>query len=276
MKNIKLILLESNLFVSLGVWSLVKLTGLTNSIEVNDFALFSLISTICVYSFCALLPKIKSEGVKSLFVGITFQKVLFVCSLALLPYFILEFEAIVIIVLIPIFFIAFLYSIKLISYKNKNIALREIPYIKIFLIGVSWSVVTVVLPILSTEIQVNILAVFLEAFVRMLFVVAITIPFDIRDVNIDSLAMKTIPQKLGIIHSRNIAILLLAITSIYYIFRNDINVINSTAIISFFIISALLVYKAITINSRMYYSVVLEGISILLYISVYFSRYYYR
>ena len=44
---------------------------------------------------------------------------------------------------------------------------------------------------------------------RFLFVVAITLPFDIRDVDFDDATLKTIPQVLGVIYAKRFGILCL-------------------------------------------------------------------
>jgi hypothetical protein len=55
------------------------------------------------------------------------------------------------------------------------------------------------------------------AIQRFVFVFVLTIPFDIRDINVDNIELKTIPQILGIRKSKLLGILLLIFnTSIFY------------------------------------------------------------
>ena len=75
--------------------------------------------------------------------------------------------------------------------------LRDFHYIKIFLIAIVWSFITVVLPIVEYMPiwkEIHLLLV-LE---RALFIFAITIPFDIRDLQVDKhINVKTLPSVLG-------------------------------------------------------------------------------
>lgn len=75
---------------------------------------------------------------------------------------------------------------------------RDFGLVKIFLIAISWSVVTVILPALELNLHQNtsIIMIFLE---RSCFIFAIAIPFDIRDISFDtSNQVKTIPQMIGL------------------------------------------------------------------------------
>lgn len=84
--------------------------------------------------------------------------------------------------------------------------LRDFHFIKIFLIALVWSWLTVVMPALyyRLELQLCTILMFLE---RICFVFAITLPFDIRDLEIDRFnKVKTIPFRLGVKRSKAIAL----------------------------------------------------------------------
>ncbi|MCB9274669.1 MAG: hypothetical protein H6564_11565 [Lewinellaceae bacterium] len=75
--------------------------------------------------------------------------------------------------------------------------LRDLNYIKIFLIAIAWSWITVYLPALELGLSRNIpmMAMVLE---RALFVFALTLPFDIRDLEVDRFTgVRTLPSMLG-------------------------------------------------------------------------------
>lgn len=83
---------------------------------------------------------------------------------------------------------------------NKKYAfkLREIPYLKIFLISFIWSVSTILIPVIQTDSEINNHDVFLLFSERFLFIFAIAIQFDIRDMQADlHSGLKTIPLKIG-------------------------------------------------------------------------------
>lgn len=91
-----------------------------------------------------------------------------------------------------------------VKFRGKN--MREIPYLKIHLIALTWTIVLIVFPVLNEGINISIVRV---GIAHYLYVLAITIPFDIRDLKHDSPAQKTIPQILGITNSRILALMLL-------------------------------------------------------------------
>lgn len=97
--------------------------------------------------------------------------------------------------------------------KNKliKLPLREVPYIKIHLIAFSWLGVCCIWPIYNQTGSINFFdnwKVFLSIY---LYFIAITIPFDIRDLPYDSISQKTFPQLLGVKNSKILAILMLLI-----------------------------------------------------------------
>lgn len=99
--------------------------------------------------------------------------------------------------------ISILYVVKV---KGRN--MRELPYLKIHLIAITWSVVIFVFPVLNEKIEVNLFSVFLAHYC---YVLAVTIPFDVRDLKYDDKRHKTIPQTVGINASKTLSVVLLII-----------------------------------------------------------------
>ena len=84
--------------------------------------------------------------------------------------------------------------------------LRDLPFIKIFLIAIVWTWLTLFLP---TQYK-NITLITLLTFERILFFIAITIPFDIRDFTVDgSIGVKTLIHQLGVKKSKILSQVLL-------------------------------------------------------------------
>ena len=78
-----------------------------------------------------------------------------------------------------------------------NLRLRDFHHVKIFLIAIVWTWVTVVLPALEWG-ALNETSIWLMALERAIFIFAITLPFDIRDIKIDEhINVKTIPAVIG-------------------------------------------------------------------------------
>ena len=89
-------------------------------------------------------------------------------------------------------------------FGNKK-RLRDLDDIKIFLVAGVWAWITVGLPAVTYEIghPQGIVLTFIE---RFLFVFAITLPFDIRDLGVDGeSAVQTIPRRIGVRRSKFLA-----------------------------------------------------------------------
>ncbi|MEJ5994764.1 hypothetical protein WG904_10085 [Pedobacter sp. Du54] len=97
--------------------------------------------------------------------------------------------------------LALAYNFPFLKIDQKNIGLRNIPGIKLFLIAFVWSASCVLLPIVEVGkygISVSLGETLLLVGKRFLFICAITIPFDIRDLFQDKLyELKTVPVMLG-------------------------------------------------------------------------------
>lgn len=84
--------------------------------------------------------------------------------------------------------------------------LRAIPFFKIHVISITWSLLIAVFPLVNGEKDLNVIAVF---FAHYLYTLAVTIPFDIRDLKYDDETYKTIPQVLGADGAKRLALLFL-------------------------------------------------------------------
>jgi len=98
--------------------------------------------------------------------------------------------------------------------------LRDVNYVKIFLIALVWSWLTAFMPAFMNE-TTTLLQLWAIGLERFFFVFAITLPFDIRDMKIDlKTSVKTLPSTLGIQGTQRLAglamILMLACVSWSY------------------------------------------------------------
>ena len=92
---------------------------------------------------------------------------------------------------------AFLSLGYVLPFFGKKRRLRDFDYLKIFLVAIVWAFITVVLPLVEYDLFSNVSILLLLE--RMLFIFAITLPFDIRDLKVDaSIKVKTIPAMIGI------------------------------------------------------------------------------
>jgi len=153
-------------------------------------------------------------------------------------------------------FISFFYVWKIPLLKGKN--LRDIPGIKIYLIALVWIAICVIMPFIlnsnSDYYFISVLSISL-----FLFMVAITIPFDIRDIKLDDVSKKTIPQLIGVKKSVYLSIVLLIASQI--LLQSLISFNWGILLFTLIGISALL--KAKQPQHELFYSAAIDGLLII-------------
>ena len=191
-----------NIHVAIAVFCLTKLTLTEVGISDNTAPLFVFFATVFSYN---LIRFLRVSDIKSWF-NLWFKKnkvflylITFFASFFLV-YFVFKIYFKALLVLFPFMLFTLLYV-----FPVKKISLREKPGLKLFLIAISWAGITVLFPLKQNYIKIRIedWITFLQ---RFLFVFAITIPFDIRDLNYDAITMNTLPQRYGVVKSKQMAV----------------------------------------------------------------------
>lgn len=111
--------------------------------------------------------------------------------------------------------------------------LREIPGIKIIATASTWGYACAFFPLLNSGIDLYHAGLF--SLLLLLYLVAIILPFDIRDVHTDYLSQSTIPQIIGIVPTKLVGIFLLLLFyfgTVFYGFRSYNNVLFILAVVS--------------------------------------------
>jgi len=81
--------------------------------------------------------------------------------------------------------------------KNKNKGLRDIPYIKVYVVAFVWTILLTIIPLMDLKIDIS--AVVPSASTSFfIYILAMAMLFDIKDVNIDEAETRTIPAIAGI------------------------------------------------------------------------------
>ncbi|MFD1871143.1 hypothetical protein [Hymenobacter bucti] len=116
--------------------------------------------------------------------------------------------------LLPLAALALGYSLPLLPWRGRWRAVREVPLLKVFLIGGVWAAVTVGLPALALHRPLAPLAPLAALLAQRFFLVsALAIVFDIRDFSRDRLTnLRTMPVVLGLGGAKAVALALLAIS----------------------------------------------------------------
>lgn len=96
-----------------------------------------------------------------------------------------------------------LYTLPILAGSN----LRSLPGIKIFVVAAVWAGVTVIIPLVQDGQQLNLYAWNL-VIRRLLMVLILILPFEIRDLHIDEPGLKTLPTWIGLRDTKRLALVL--------------------------------------------------------------------
>lgn len=130
-------------------------------------------------------------------------------------------------------------------------SLRQLPYLKSPLIALVWVVVLFIFPSLNEGISFRALAGPVSSY--FLFFLALTIPFDLRDMQIDSSTQKTLPMVLGEKGSRFLSVGLIAVYFIYFAVFNE-NLRYNVFFISSILFLSFLLYTSKRGKSETYFA----------------------
>ncbi len=161
---------------------------------------------------------------------------------------------------IPLIVITGLYLLPILPNKKR---LRDLPYIKIFLIAIVWAAVfaTIYYTFTTDSRFMKALTLFLE---KSLFFLLITIPFDYRDRHIDrSQGVATLATALTSKSLRMVMIVLSILIAVALIVQYQIQMIDITLFISLlscYLISLGLSLWGLSSRSELYYLGVLDGL----------------
>jgi 4-hydroxybenzoate polyprenyltransferase len=169
-------------------------------------------------------------------------------------------------ILIPMGGLSVFYVIPLLPIYRNSPSLREIPYLKIIIIGITWSIAIVWLPMMDTRFTVGMdsYLLFLSLLQVFLFVIAITLPFDVRDLKFDQLThLKTIPRLIGIKNTVICSELILA-TSILTLYFLPVGIYFYPLVIGHTITMLIIVFTSEK-RKEIFYTGLVEGTVIILY-----------
>lgn len=163
--------------------------------------------------------------------------------------------------------ISLLYSVKLRVF-NFPLRIRDIPFLKVFVIAFVVAAVSVFIPYLEgpkATLPNSIWWYYLEHF---LFLISITIPFDARDVNLDAkYKLTTLPVFFGKPISAVIATLFFAAFSWLYFFLHEFNYSDLLLLGSIlFVVNLGILHR----QKDWFYTLIIEGTMVLYFILVVF------
>jgi 4-hydroxybenzoate polyprenyltransferase len=149
--------------------------------------------------------------------------------------------------------------------------IRDVHFIKIFLIALVWAWLTVWIPAFDLHLQTQ-LVLWPMGLERLFFVFAITLPFDIRDLLLDNQqSVKTLPGLIGMSATRRLAFsLLLGMLTMTGIatYQNWYPISAAIALLTSAALAMVLVYRTNPDRSDLYFTGWLDGTMILQFLLV--------
>ncbi len=190
--------LDASIHVAVAVYCLIRVTALIFGISLDQHFLYvAFFGSITCYNFI----KYGVEAKKYFLITNQYHKgiqVFSIISLAIAGYHIFFLSAKVWFGILCLLILSGLYAIP-ISPRSKN--LRSWGGLKIFVVAVVWSGVTVFLPVLCAKAQFS-FDVYIEAIQRVLLILILIVPFEIRDLIYDESELRTLPQRIGVANTK--------------------------------------------------------------------------
>lgn len=264
------VILYSNLFISLCAAGLAFETYMLSNVPVS-LRLGGIIffGTLFVYNLDGLLPykfnqqEMLSERTrwirdnKLLLQTIAIGSIFIVLYLYYTALFELNFWFI-----LHLTVVAGLYSVPFIPDREGTIPLRDVPLLKVFLIAYVWSAITVQLPLMEAGrdlFEPGSLILFLR---RFLFLFALTLAFDIRDVQKDAATGTiTFPVKWGVLKTKKLALIALGLFAL--LLPVGVAPLDRVALALTAVGAGAVIWKASENRSQYYYLILTDGMMLL-------------
>ncbi|MDG1728737.1 MAG: hypothetical protein P8K68_03190 [Algibacter sp.] len=255
--------------MALSVYSLTWITLINLDLSYNETVLyFVFYASITGYNFVKYFGVAKFRH-RQLANWLKWIQILsFICFI-LMCYYVVQLKLNTLFFIVCFALLTALYAIPF--HPKQNNTLRSVGGLKVYVIALVWAGVTVFIPFINADYNINTDVVIL-AFQRFLYVLVLMIPFEIRDLKFDNDKLSTIPQKLGVKKSKGLGLLLLLVFFLLEFLKDEttINYIIVLFIIS--VITGLFVFFS-SIEQNKYYSAFwVEGLPIVwLIVLLYFN-----
>jgi hypothetical protein len=195
-----------NFFIAICAMAMVFSTFLMNGlpVKITLFTVFLTTSTFLLYNFHRMSFKLNYASRREMIDSLRSialhpaEFIFYILGFILLFFCLASLPARIFPILLPLAILSLLYSIPLITYRKKKARLLEIFLIKTPVLALVWGVSTTIIPLIEQNISLSSSFVLLQVFSRSLFIFALCIPFEIRDMEKDKINnVKTIPVIFG-------------------------------------------------------------------------------
>ena len=260
LKNILNFHINASVHVALAVYSFLRITEVYFELEHHiNLGYFTFFASISGYNFVKYFGIAKFHH-RSLTKNLKIiQFFSFICFL-LMCYYGAQLTIRVLLLYGCFAILTLLYALPFLSGFQKN--LRSISYVKVGVVALVWSGVTVVIPFVASGNDLPISSAVCYAVQRMLLICVLMVPFDIRDMKFDVISFQTIPTKIGVEQTKKMAYVLLLFALVLEFVIAPGEVFRNLYLVMFFMV-LFFVMRAKNEQSRYYSSFWVEAIPII-------------
>lgn len=155
--------------------------------------------------------------------------------------------------------ITFIYILHDVNLFGKYFSIRNIPYIKVFIVALTWSAITILPQII--DLKINLVELNWEwlLFERFFFILSITLMFDVRDLHHDSKKLHTFPQTIGVIKTKWLSVFFLVVASIGLI-NLDLALSQLLGIFLIYMLTLFMIYRSAPDKDDVFYTGWFDGV----------------
>ncbi|MEX0996213.1 MAG: hypothetical protein WDZ45_04105 [Flavobacteriaceae bacterium] len=260
--------IQSSIHVAFGILALTLLTGIYLNLQIDYYLLgFVFFAAISGYNFVKYFGIAKWYH-KRLTTSLKSIQVFSFFSFFAMVFFFWNLPIAVQVIAILSGFLTLLYAVPL-QRKWKNF--RSIPGIKLLLIALVLILTTVFMPAFYAESEIN-FPVIVLCLLRFFWVLVLILPFEIRDLQVDSISLGTIPQKLGVVKTKIFGSILLGIIAFGEIYFNAIFSNSFWVVLTVFLVTGFVLWRSSEKRSFYFTAFWVEAIPVGWFILEYFLR----
>ncbi len=249
---------NASIHVGLAVISFLLISVYTLNISVtNSLLCFVFFSTILAYNFLKYGMNLR-ENLNNRGKEFTWIVILSIFSLIAVSFSVFALPSQIIPLMSLLLLLLILYIVPVFP-RDRN--LRSLGLLKVIIVAISWTGFTVFLPVLADEAVLSWDA-WILSLQRFLIILAMMIPFEIRDMYLDPPGINTLPRKYGVTRTKQIGVFLAVFSLILIYFKDEMNSVAIGVRCVMTIVLCILIIRTPEYPSKYYASFWVEGLPI--------------
>ncbi len=251
--------IDASFHVGLAVFSLVELSFMRLAIRPDhNLSLAAFCGTVVVYNFIKF--GVEADGyIKT---ANTYHKLVQIVSAGAFVLGMLFFSKLnpeTYPYLVGLLILSGVYAIPVLP-KSRN--LRNLKGLKIFIVALVWAGATVMVPVIDGFHMFN-WDVTIESIQRFLWILALMIPFEIRDMKRDNIDLRTLPQRYGVAMTKKMGIVFVILLLFLEFFKDQIHTRQIIPLLLIGVITIVALIRTSEEQKPYYSSFFIEGIPII-------------